>query len=637
MDTTLNTQNTKLSSADADMIVKSTQGSENAKIELFRRHVRQIYFICVSLRGYLPDSPEICADVFADMYRGLPGLERILDFRRWFYAAAISHCVKRALETPVRKTKSVETALADLADRAAAALDKGLVNDHEVLKYQMLSSMIEYMPVRHAAALLYFDFAGGKSGLTDEYPFLDGENIENDRLAADEFISRQTAFLKSRNMDVSDITADLPAALDRLAEDTTVPAAVYNLTAEKTGLNIRPPKRETVNAAARSGSADNSGAKNAGALKKDIIIVLSVILAIALIFAAVGALRSKKNKTKNENEDGNAVIYWDGEVASGFASGDGTADSPYVIATGAELAYLGQQVAAGNGTVAAAYYILANDIALNTTDKSGDWNDAPPEYVWTPIEPFSGVFDGDGHTVSGVYVNDVDRGGLFGQINNATIKDLNVESSYIRADTAAGGIFAEAHFDAELPVVIEGLSFSGEVISENGCAGGIAGYFGDGGVLTRCSSRGKVTAAKEAGGIVGAAGSKTGRYSVNNSYSRCEVAGGFTAGGIAGSSVAKVSAENSLILKCYNAGRVFITGEKGQSGAICGNNSGVVQNCYYLENTADTGCVDRGDGASEAGALTENEMMQDKYFEGFDFSQFWEFAGKNGYKFPTLR
>ena len=31
------------------------------------------------------------------------------------------------------------------------------------------------------------------------------------------------------------------------------------------------------------------------------------------------------------------------------------------------------------------------------------------------------------------------------------------------------------------------------------------------------------------------------------------------------------------------------------------------------------------------------EMMQDRFFAGFDFTDYWEFAGENGYKFPTLR
>ncbi|MCR5783341.1 MAG: hypothetical protein K6G90_11485, partial [Clostridia bacterium] len=431
MDSTQKTQNSKLTATDADIIVKATQGSENARTDLFKRHVKQIYFICVSLRGYLPDSADICADIFADMYRDLPELEKILDFRRGFYSAAVSYCVKRTLETPVRKTRSVETALADLADKASAALDRGLTNDYEILLYQMLGVIIDYMPLKQTAALLYFDFAGGIAEAAADYPFLDAENISAHRQAAADYINRQTAFLKSRNIDIADITSDLPAALDRLAEDTPVPAAAYTLTAKKTGVHLRPPKHEVISAPEKNRSEGKNDGKTAKTNKRDILIVIAVILAIALILTVIGALRGKKanNETDSGDENANAVVYWDGEVASGFASGEGTADSPYVITTGAELAYLSQQVAAGNATVLAANYILGTNIALNTTAKYSDWDKNPPEHAWTPIAPFNGVFDGNGHTISGVYVNNVDCGGLFGQINNATVKDLNVESS----------------------------------------------------------------------------------------------------------------------------------------------------------------------------------------------------------------
>ena len=146
--------------------------------------------------------------------------------------------------------------------KASAALDRGLTNDHEILKYQMLGAIIDYMPVKQAAALLYFDFAGGSAESAADYPFLDAENLTEHRQAAEDFINRRTAFLKSRNVDITDITADPPAALDRLAEDTLVPAAAYTLTAEKTGVRLRPPKHEVIPAPSKSKpdgkSVDNS-------------------------------------------------------------------------------------------------------------------------------------------------------------------------------------------------------------------------------------------------------------------------------------------------------------------------------------------------------------------------------------------
>ena len=46
---------------------------------------------------------------------------------------------------------------------------------------------------------------------------------------------------------------------------------------------------------------------------------------------------------------------------------------------------------------------------------------------WTPISGFAGEFDGNGHKISGIYINNSkDDQGLFGCVGNATIKNLTV-------------------------------------------------------------------------------------------------------------------------------------------------------------------------------------------------------------------
>ena len=47
---------------------------------------------------------------------------------------------------------------------------------------------------------------------------------------------------------------------------------------------------------------------------------------------------------------GKSENAWDGSVASGFASGNGSAQNPYVIATGAQLAYFAQSVNGGRNS-----------------------------------------------------------------------------------------------------------------------------------------------------------------------------------------------------------------------------------------------------------------------------------------------
>ena len=68
---------------------------------------------------------------------------------------------------------------------------------------------------------------------------------------------------------------------------------------------------------------------------------------------------------------GGYTNIWDGSVASAFAGGTGTAENPYQIATGAQLAYLASSVNNGE-TYAGKNFVLTADIDLN-------------KRPWTPI------------------------------------------------------------------------------------------------------------------------------------------------------------------------------------------------------------------------------------------------------------
>ena len=86
---------------------------------------------------------------------------------------------------------------------------------------------------------------------------------------------------------------------------------------------------------------------------------------------------------------------WDGTVATSFKYGNGSLSSPYLITTGAELAYLAQRVNAGT-TYAGQVFQLARDIDLKNRN-------------WTPIgttaNSFRGIFNGAGRTIKNANVS----------------------------------------------------------------------------------------------------------------------------------------------------------------------------------------------------------------------------------------
>ena len=141
---------------------------------------------------------------------------------------------------------------------------------------------------------------------------------------------------------------------------------------------------------------------------------------------------------------------WDGKtVAADFAGGSGTAEAPYLIANGAQLARFAAMV---NGTLdgtqqnTAACGKLTADILLNNTEGWENWGSTAPAHTWTPIgnssQPFTGTLDGDGHSVSGIYINSTEiYQGLVGYLDNGgTLQNLGVKASYIKGDGYVGGV-----------------------------------------------------------------------------------------------------------------------------------------------------------------------------------------------------
>ncbi len=72
-------------------------------------------------------------------------------------------------------------------------------------------------------------------------------------------------------------------------------------------------------------------------------------------------------------------------------------------------------------------YILMNDIDLSATAPGGDWDCGTG---WETIVSFSGVLDGNGHTLSDLYLN----GSRFIRDNKGTVKNLNIRSMYVRGN-----------------------------------------------------------------------------------------------------------------------------------------------------------------------------------------------------------
>lgn len=161
--------------------------------------------------------------------------------------------------------------------------------------------------------------------------------------------------------------------------------------------------------------------------------------------------------------------------------GVGTKEDPYQLDSKEDLEWFRDRVNAGNPGACA---VLTKDIILNNNcDSYEQWGVNPPLYSWIPIKFYSGIFDGDSHSIKGIYIKETDEEayghyGLFSEIKDGEIKNLGVENTYIDVIfDNVGGIAAKAKNS-----IISNCHFEGLIKAENG--GRFAGICAhDGGII----------------------------------------------------------------------------------------------------------------------------------------------------------
>ena len=217
-----------------------------------------------------------------------------------------------------------------------------------------------------------------------------------------------------------------------------------------------------------------------------------------------------------------------GAVGTQPSTGDGSQANPYQIATSDNLVWFAEHVNSGNTSACAK---LTADITVNAgvLDSNGNLNGGTFT-SWTPIggqngRDYSGEFDGNGHTISGLYFNSDSRDnvGLFGKTaNNACIHDLGISDSYFCGNSWVAGIcgnFASGRIENcwNGATVIANSSQSGW-----SCAGGIAASCWTDASVRGCYNIGKVSVESsdksQCGGICGTVAKNT---NVDCSVSNC--------------------------------------------------------------------------------------------------------------------
>ena len=302
--------------------------------------------------------------------------------------------------------------------------------------------------------------------------------------------------------------------------------------------------------------------------------------------------------------DGSVTLHYTVAGSDVYMDGLGTATYPYQISTAAQLKLFRDIV---NGTDvqtpnSGACAVLMNDIVLNdgTFDANGNYTPttgligANPE-EWTPIgkytddgnnnTPYTGTFDGGGHTIKGLYVNLSDVAvGLFGCLEDAAVRNLTVDG-YVQGRNIVGGIAGKARAYSTAPSTVENCRNDCHVVCEYGTGSGSFLYIG---------------------GIVGSAADTTIAGCVNTGVVEAKGSNNYSsvAAGIVGSQY-----ENVTVKNCYNTGEINVTGDKlraGTAGGIAGSDfseGSTISDCYNLGAVTVSYTGSRSDYTAEVGGI----------------------------------
>ena len=295
--------------------------------------------------------------------------------------------------------------------------------------------------------------------------------------------------------------------------------------------------------------------------------------ALSDIFADVSARLTALAASAANESAWNGTTVEPGKDASGV----------YQIGTAEELAWLAAEINNSSNNSQSYSAVLTADIDLGYRP----WTPIGCYADWQNNHPYRGVFDGQGHTVSGLYVTALSNGyaGLFGYTSGSTtIKNLTVEGEIRLEDVSTtakhiGGIVGEANAKLERCVSRVRISAAGFGTRDTCAVGGIAGKLS--GAMTDCRFEGSIDITCKRGGayISGGVGGLAGN-AAGGALTRCVNTGAVTVdkgtgvGGIAG-----ITSREVTFTQCANTGHisndttaVLSSGEKpkGGTGGILG-------------------------------------------------------------------
>ena len=290
--------------------------------------------------------------------------------------------------------------------------------------------------------------------------------------------------------------------------------------------------------------------------------------------------------------------------------------------------------------------LLCADMILNEGN-AAEWENTAPANVWQPIGGgvsnsadrwfgFNGMFDGQGHTVSGLYtsITTADPAtskiacvGLFGIVSQnqdyPCVENLTVENFFVRGEYLVGGLVGRFNRAGSLANC---YVKNGYVVATKEQAGAlVGGVYKGGNTIENCGvDNVTVKSVDYAGGMIGLINGQT--VDIKDSYTKATVECTADAGLIVGrSSGGTINLEN-----VYSVVKATATGETAKGGVIyAGTGNGgapsmKIENYYYVKDMTAPAITGEGtEGATEVTLANITGDAAKTTLVGFDFDTVW--------------
>lgn len=288
------------------------------------------------------------------------------------------------------------------------------------------------------------------------------------------------------------------------------------------------------------------------------------------------------------------------------SGGDGSSESPFLIATAEELKWYASYVNGESGdnvvhTTACAK--LMNNIDLSTVCGEGKGNWTPIAkygiYTYNGEHRFDGVFDGNGYTISNLYINDKNGSnlGLFGYVTPTTkktsVKNLKMASVQIVGKTDIAAVCTSGYnatFE-NIEVISGSIAGFSDIYGISGCRGS----------AKNCINRADVTASRY--NVAGVISSIQDEASNCSNYGKITTGTGW-AGGIAGGSDGFTTIQN-----CANYGEIHVTGTVNSTDYAVGGLLGYPWN-IEISNCANFGNIYLTEQSEFVGAIVGTVQLK---------------------------